>query len=63
MSGSWIDHRSQTELVDTIQTLKQRMLYDAVEQSAWYLDKPEDRVIDDFRVIHTYTLTNDAAKL
>ena len=52
MPGTGLDHRGQTELVDAVQTLKQWMLYDAVEQSTWYLDKPENRIVDNLRVVH-----------
>ena len=53
MTGTWIDNRGQTQLVDSVKTLKQRMLYDIIEQSAWNLDKPEYRVVDDFGFFHT----------
>ena len=56
MTGTWIDHRCQAQLIDTVQALKQGMLYDAVEQSAWYLDKTEYRVVDDFCAVHLFIL-------
>ena len=52
MTGSRIDHRCQSQLIDSVQALKQGMLYDAVEQSTWYLDKSEYRVVDDLCAVH-----------
>lgn len=52
MTGTRINDRGKSELVDTVQTLKQRMLYDAVEQSTWYLNESEDGVVDDLGFLH-----------
>jgi hypothetical protein len=52
MAGTWIDHRCQTQLIDAIESLKQRVLHDVIKQAAWYFDKPEYRVVDDFCVVH-----------
>ena len=52
MTGTRIDHRCQPQLIDTVESLKQRMLHDVIKQSSWYFDKPEYRVVDDFCVVH-----------
>jgi hypothetical protein len=52
MTGTWIDHRCQSQLIDAVESLKQRMLHDIVEQSARYFNKPEYWVVDDFCVVH-----------
>ena len=58
VTGTWIDHRCQSQLINTIETLEQGMLHDAVEQSAWYLDKPEYRVVDDLCAVHLLNNTS-----
>lgn len=62
MTGTGINHRSQTQLVDTVQTLEQRMFHNAVKQTPGYPDKPEDGVVDDFNVIHGHKGTTNRAK-
>ena len=52
MTGTGIDHRCQSQLVDAVETLEQRMLNDAVEQSTRYLDKSEYRVVDNLSAVH-----------
>ena len=52
MTGTGIDHRCQTQLIDSVETLEQGMLHDAVEQSAGYLDESEYRVVDDLCAVH-----------
>ena len=52
VSGTGINHRCEAQLVNPVQTLEQRMLHDAVEQSARYLDKPENGVVDDLGFFH-----------
>lgn len=52
MAGARIDDGSKSELVDAVQALEQRMFYDAVEQSAWYLNETEDGIVDDLGLFH-----------
>ena len=52
VTGTRIDHRGKPQLINTIQTLKQGMLHDAVEQSTWYFDKSEYRVVDNLCAVH-----------
>ena len=52
VAGAWIDNRCQPQLVDAVQALYERMLYDVIKQSAWYLDEPEYRVVDNLRFVH-----------
>ena len=52
MSGARIDDRRQPQLVYAVETLEQRVLYDAIEQTSWYLDKSENRIIDDLCAFH-----------
>ena len=52
MSGTGIDHRGQSQLVDAVKTLEQWMFYDAIEQSTGYLNEPKDRVVDDLGFLH-----------
>lgn len=52
MAGARIDDGGKSELVDAVQALEQRMFYDAVEQSAWYLNETEDGIIDDLGLFH-----------
>ena len=52
VSGTGINHRCEAQLVNPVQTLEQRMLHDAVEQSARYLDEPENGVVDDLGFFH-----------
>jgi hypothetical protein len=52
MPGPRIHHRGQPQLIDAVQPLKKRVLYNPVEYAAWYLDKPENRVVDDFNLAH-----------
>ena len=56
VTGTRIDHRSQSQLIDTVQALKQGMLYDAVEQPTRYLDESEYRVVDDLCAVHLIIL-------
>ena len=52
VARSGINHRRQSQLVDAVQALKKRMLYDIVQQSTSDLDKPENWVVDDFVFRH-----------
>ena len=52
VTGTRIDDGSQSQLVDAVQSLHQRVLYDIVEQSPRYLDKPENRVVDYLVFVH-----------
>lgn len=52
MAGARIDDGGKSELVDAVQALEQWMFYDAVEQSAWYLNETEDGIVDDLGLFH-----------
>ena len=58
VTGTRIDHRCQSQLIDSVQALKQGMLHDAIEQSTWYLDKTEYRVVDDLCAVHRLYYTS-----
>ena len=47
-----VNHIGHTELFDAGESLHQRVLYDIEQQASWYLDKTENRVVDDLCVIH-----------
>ena len=46
VASTWIDDRCQSQLADAIQSLKKRVLHNAVEQSARHLDKSEYWIVD-----------------
>jgi hypothetical protein len=45
---SWIDEEAESELTYSVESLQVWVLYDLVYYSLWYVDKSEDRVVDDF---------------
>ena len=53
MPCSGIDYGCQSQLVDARQPLHERMPHDVEQESAWNLDESEDRVVDDFSVVHS----------
>ena len=53
MAGTGIHHRCQTKLVNAVQALKKRMLYNVVQQSAGYLNESKYRIIDNLRLAHS----------
>ena len=62
VTSSRIDHRSQSQLVDAVEPLHQRMLHDVVEQSAGYFDKPEHRVVDNLCIVHVSLFDLDGSQ-
>ena len=51
VTGTRVYYRSQSQLVDAVKSLKQRMLHDVVQQSAFNLDEPEYRVVDNLVLV------------
>lgn len=51
MAGTGVNYRSQSQLVDAVKSLKQRMLHDVVQQSAFNLDEPEDGVVNNLVLV------------
>ena len=52
VTGSWIDHRGQPQLINAVQTLEVGMLYYVVKQSVGDLDKPENGVVNNLVGVH-----------
>ena len=52
MSCPGIHNGGQAELVDTVKTLKKRMLYDVIQQSSFNFYKPENGITNYFMFVH-----------
>ena len=50
--GTRIYNGSQSQLIDSVQTLKQRMFHNVIKQTTRYPDKPEDGIIDNLCFFH-----------
>ena len=52
VARSGIDYRCQSQLVDSVKTLKKGMLYDIIQQPSFDFDKPENGVVYNLMFIH-----------
>lgn len=50
--GTWIYNRSQPQLLDAVEALHERMLYDVEKQPLGYFDKPKYGIVDYFTGVH-----------
>ena len=54
VTGTRIDHRGQSQLVDTVKALEKRVLHNVVEQTLRYADESKDRIVDNGNVAHLF---------